>query len=194
MASFLIYLAETQTNSQFATIANGMWWSVETLFTVGYGDIVPMSTLGRFVGSIFIIIGYWLYALPVEIIGAGLALRLQKMETDVKHNPQLIPAVILIQSYWRCYASNHRSLFQTTWYIPHNRVIVDRNQRNVVRFIRTVKLLAAKQAFKTMCRKTDIHFAYKSTHTEHRQIVNRIKLMQFEIKGVEERLIELSRI
>ncbi|CAG2176404.1 unnamed protein product, partial [Oppiella nova] len=175
IGSFLVYLAETQTNSQFKNIANSFWWAIT----------IP----GKFLASIFMIIGFWLFALPTEVIGTGVALRVEKMEADVIHSPQLIPAVILIQSYWRFYASNHKPLSQTTWYIPHNRVIVDRNQQNVVRFIRAVKLLTAKQAFKTMCRKTNKHMAHKNTHTEHRQFVNRIKLLQFEVKGVEERLV-----
>ncbi|CAG2170893.1 unnamed protein product, partial [Oppiella nova] len=140
IGSFLVYLAETQTNSEFKNIANSFWWAVETVITVGYGDIVPITIPGKFLASIFMIIGFWLFALPTEVIGTGVALRVEKMEADVKHSPQFIPAVILIQSYWRFYASNHKPLSQTTWYIPHNRVIVDRNQQNVVRFIRAVKL------------------------------------------------------
>ncbi|HWW91092.1 MAG TPA: potassium channel family protein [Solirubrobacteraceae bacterium] len=41
----------------FPNIGDGFWWAVQTITTVGYGDIVPTSTAGRFVASVVMLVG-----------------------------------------------------------------------------------------------------------------------------------------
>ena len=55
----------------FGTIPDAMWWALETLTTVGYGDVVPVSGLGRIVAGITMIVGVGLLALPVGIVATG---------------------------------------------------------------------------------------------------------------------------
>lgn len=55
----------------FGTIPDAMWWAITTLTTVGYGDAVPLTALGRFVGGLTMIVGLGLFALPVGIIATG---------------------------------------------------------------------------------------------------------------------------
>jgi voltage-gated potassium channel len=50
VASLAAYEAEHATNPGFATIGDALWWGIVTLTTVGYGDIVPKTTAGRFAG------------------------------------------------------------------------------------------------------------------------------------------------
>jgi voltage-gated potassium channel len=49
-----------------------MWWGVVTLTTVGYGDVYPITPLGKLLGSVIALLGIGLFALPAGIIAAGL--------------------------------------------------------------------------------------------------------------------------
>jgi voltage-gated potassium channel len=51
------YRAEHPTNPEFATFGDSLWWAVVTLTTVGYGDIVPQTPAGRFVGVMIMVSG-----------------------------------------------------------------------------------------------------------------------------------------
>lgn len=57
----------------FGTIPSSMWWAVTTLTTVGYGDAVPQTALGRLLAGIAMIAGLGLAALPVGIVATGFA-------------------------------------------------------------------------------------------------------------------------
>jgi voltage-gated potassium channel len=55
----------------FGTIPDSMWWAITTLTTVGYGDVVPVTALGRMVAGITMVVGLGLFALPVGILASG---------------------------------------------------------------------------------------------------------------------------
>ncbi|MEI9996499.1 MAG: cyclic nucleotide-gated ion channel [Rhizomicrobium sp.] len=57
----------------FGTIPDAMWWAVTTLTTVGYGDVVPQTALGRLLAGVAMIVGLGLAALPVGIIATSFA-------------------------------------------------------------------------------------------------------------------------
>ena len=62
----------------FGSIPAAMWWAIVTLTTVGYGDVVPITPLGRIVGGLCAVIGLGMFALPTAILGAGFAHEIQK--------------------------------------------------------------------------------------------------------------------
>jgi len=79
IASLLIYYAEHDAQpDKFANAFSGVWWAVATLTTVGYGDIYPVTGLGRFLGGIIALTGIGLVAVPTGIISAGFVELLEK--------------------------------------------------------------------------------------------------------------------
>jgi len=60
-------------DGQFNDITQAMWWSVVTLTTVGYGDVIPVTPLGKLLGGFIMLLGIGLVALPAAILGGKFA-------------------------------------------------------------------------------------------------------------------------
>lgn len=72
LSGSMIYFFEYEHQPKaFSSIPESMWWSICTLTTVGYGDIYPISPMGKVVGSITAIMGIVFFAIPTAIFGAG---------------------------------------------------------------------------------------------------------------------------
>ena len=72
VVSSVMYFLENQAQPNvFDSIPHAMWWGIATLTTVGYGDVYPVTTAGRFLTGIISILGIGLFALPAGILGAG---------------------------------------------------------------------------------------------------------------------------
>lgn len=72
VASALMYLVERDAQPDgFSSIPAALWWGIATLSTVGYGDLAPTTTLGRFIGAIVAILGIGVFALPAGILGSA---------------------------------------------------------------------------------------------------------------------------
>jgi voltage-gated potassium channel len=72
IVSSMMYLAERDAQPElFSSIPAAMWWGMVTLTTVGYGDVVPVTALGRVFGAIVALLGIGLFALPAGILGSA---------------------------------------------------------------------------------------------------------------------------
>jgi voltage-gated potassium channel len=72
-ASLLYGIEHDVQPEKFGTIPEAMWWAIVTLGTVGYGDVVPVTPLGRIVTVFAIVVGFAMIALPVAIISTAFA-------------------------------------------------------------------------------------------------------------------------
>ena len=69
-----IYLLEHQHQPEaFGSIPAAMWWAMATLTTVGYGDVVPITSMGKLFGGLITMIGMGMVALPAGILASGFA-------------------------------------------------------------------------------------------------------------------------
>jgi len=88
ISSTLMYFIENEKQpDKFSSIPAAMWWSVATLTTVGYGDVCPVTGLGKIMASIISILGIGMFALPTGILGAGFVEVIQKDKTKAKYCP-----------------------------------------------------------------------------------------------------------
>ena len=72
LTSSLMYFAEHEAQPDlFSSIPETMWWSIITLTTVGYGDVYPITVVGRILAGLMAVLGIGLFALPAGILGSG---------------------------------------------------------------------------------------------------------------------------
>lgn len=82
LTSSAMYLAEHDAQPEkFSSIPETMWWSVITLMTVGYGDVVPITAAGKVLGGITAMLGVGVVAMPAAILASGF---LQELEERKK--------------------------------------------------------------------------------------------------------------
>ncbi len=64
----------------FGSIPAAMWWSIVTLATVGYGDVVPITAAGRLFGAVVIIMGIGMFGIPIGIVATAFVRELERRE------------------------------------------------------------------------------------------------------------------
>jgi len=79
----LMYLIEGP-EAGFNNIPESIYWCISTISTVGYGDIVPLTGLGKFLASMLMILGYGIIAVPTGIISAEMAQRRKKVDVNTR--------------------------------------------------------------------------------------------------------------
>lgn len=71
-AGAVMYMLEAQAQpDKFGTIPDAMWWAIATLTTIGYGDVVPVTPLGKLFGACVMVFGLGLFALPIGIVATA---------------------------------------------------------------------------------------------------------------------------
>ena len=88
ISSAMIYVAEQDAQPEhFGSIPQAMWWTVVTLTTVGYGDIVPMTVAGKFIATLTALMGVCVVALLTGIVATGftnqVAMRRNQLEAEI---------------------------------------------------------------------------------------------------------------
>ena len=78
-----IYYFENEAQPEkFSSIIDSLWWSVATITTVGYGDVYPVTALGKVLGAFIAILGVGIFALPAGIIASGFESEIRRKYRD----------------------------------------------------------------------------------------------------------------
>ena len=89
ISSLLMYSAEHEVQPDvFRNAFSGLWWAVATLTTVGYGDIYPVTPVGRLLGAVIAFSGLAAVAIPTGIISSGLTERISKCDSTEEGRAQ----------------------------------------------------------------------------------------------------------
>lgn len=87
ISSSLVYYVEHDAQPYaFTSIPESMWWGVNTMTTVGYGDLHPITVMGKLLGGVIAILGVSIFALPTGILASGFAeqIRSQRERKAIK--------------------------------------------------------------------------------------------------------------
>jgi voltage-gated potassium channel len=83
-SSSMYYIENAVQPDKFTDILSTLWWAVATLTTIGYGDVYPITPIGKILGGIIAILGIGLIALPSGIISSGLIQEVSKSKNENK--------------------------------------------------------------------------------------------------------------
>lgn len=84
LSSSMIYFTENQVQPEkFPNIIQSLWWSIVTLTTVGYGDVVPITSIGKILGGFISLLGIGLVALPTGILSSGFIEEIDNAKKDI---------------------------------------------------------------------------------------------------------------
>jgi voltage-gated potassium channel len=79
-AILMYYIERNAQPDVFENIGDGIWWAIITFATVGYGDIYPITPLGKLLGCIICLVGVAMVAIPTGIISSSFMSMIQNKE------------------------------------------------------------------------------------------------------------------
>jgi voltage-gated potassium channel len=92
IGSLVIFSVESQhPDSQINSMLDAVWWTVATVTTVGYGDIVPVTETGRIVAIFYMFFGIGVLGIFLSVLGAQIyKRRFEKEEKEISHAQKLM--------------------------------------------------------------------------------------------------------
>lgn len=103
-ASMLMYGVEHEAQPEiFENALSGFWWSMATIFTIGYGDIYPVTSLGKLLALIISFLGVGIIAIPTGIISAGFVEQFQQLNMYKGHGGhelQFVTSIVKADHPW----------------------------------------------------------------------------------------------
>ncbi|XP_065063684.1 potassium voltage-gated channel subfamily KQT member 1-like [Rhopilema esculentum] len=191
--SFLVYLAErssaTVGDNGMENLADGLYWGIISLLTIGYGDISPQTWVAKLITCCFSLVGTAFFALPAGILGSGFALQVAQHQREKHFNNRRIPAAILIQSCWRRYATDPINGLHATWIrylrmidkrkLPRNDTkspgaspsVASDNRRSIIKKLQLVRTSSLAEKFRN-----------RSNDSESREDENQLSVTGMELR------------
>ena len=92
IGTLLIYFIESpHENSQINSYLDATWWTVATITTVGYGDVVPVTEAGKIVAIVYMFFGITILAVFLSVLGTSFyRRRFEKEEKEISHAQKII--------------------------------------------------------------------------------------------------------
>lgn len=84
-ATIMYLLENTAQPDKFASIPDAMWWAIVTLATVGYGDVAPITPLGKVAAAGVIVSGLVYFALPIAIIASAFVSEMRRRDFNINY-------------------------------------------------------------------------------------------------------------
>lgn len=92
IASVIMYYIESEAQPEtFSNVLDALWWAVATITTVGYGDIYPITAMGRLFSAVIAVLGIGLVAVPTGIISAGFMELIEEEKARAEHEKKYCP-------------------------------------------------------------------------------------------------------
>ncbi|WP_266367301.1 ion transporter [Tellurirhabdus rosea] len=85
VSSLMYYVEHSAQPDKFSSIPATMWWGISAMTTVGYGDMHPITPLGKVLGGLAAILGIGLFALPTGILVSGFTEQIRTQKAPTKH-------------------------------------------------------------------------------------------------------------
>ena len=87
----IFYIESPNENTQIDSFLDAVWWTVSTVTTVGYGDIVPVTDAGKIMSIFFMIFGIGILAIALSMLGTRIyKTKIEKNEQEISHAQKLI--------------------------------------------------------------------------------------------------------
>ncbi len=101
-SSLCMYSAENPAQPEnFRNAFDGIWWSMSTLLTIGYGDVYPVTIMGKIMATFIAFLGVGVVAVPTGIISAGFVEQYTKAQISESSSDVVLQTVIVdIDSRW----------------------------------------------------------------------------------------------
>lgn len=146
-----------------------------------------VTGLGKLISSLLTILGVALFALPAGIIGAGLAIRVEKEESNRLKKNRTLAAIVLIQSMWRCFRVNNLTKIEAK---KNNFSVIDSSNKLVIRFLRRTQFFVAKTKFKTTRNVLDLDNSFTDLKVRQLKLNSRVEKINHSIDIIDETLID----
>lgn len=132
-ATGIYYLERHAQPDIFGSIPAAAWWALATLTTVGYGDVVPVTTVGKMFGGLIMIFGLGMFALPIAIIATGFSQQANRHEFVVTW--AMVARVPLFGQLDAASVANIMSLLYSRQYEAHSKIFLAGTRAEAMYFI-----------------------------------------------------------
>uniref|UniRef100_A0A8C4NVX8 Potassium voltage-gated channel subfamily KQT member 1 n=1 Tax=Dicentrarchus labrax TaxID=13489 RepID=A0A8C4NVX8_DICLA len=176
-SSYFVYLAEKDAVDEegktgFSNYADALWWGVVTVTTIGYGDKIPQTWIGKAIASCFSVFAISFFALPAGILGSGFALKVQQKQRQKHFNRQIPAAACLIQVK---FSSEWKHLSFKNLPLCHR---LSHAQRSAVKVLRRMQYFVARKKFQQARKPYDVRDVIEQYSQGHLNMMVRIKELQ----------------